>query len=56
MRLEPDEPVIVRTTKAGIKATCNVCGQSTTAPNKGLGRAKVAAWKTRHQHIGEDRA
>lgn len=29
---------------------CVVCGETITAPNKGLGRAKVAAWEPRHQH------
>jgi hypothetical protein len=30
------------------------CGGEITVPNKGLGRAKLAAWETRHQHRRED--
>lgn len=37
-------------TNAIIKETCAVCGKSLSVPNKGLGRAKIAAWRTRHQH------
>lgn len=31
-----------------IVAAC-VCGNGINVPDKGLGRAAVAAWKTRHQ-------
>lgn len=30
------------------------CGDEITVPNKGLGRAKLAAWETWHQHSRED--
>ena len=33
-----------------IYATCLGCGADTAQPDKGLGRAFVATWKTRHQH------
>jgi len=36
-----------------VKETCGVCGDSIEAPDKGLGRAMVAAWRTRHQHNEE---
>jgi hypothetical protein len=29
---------------------CATCGDSIDLPNKGLGRANAAAWRTRHQH------
>lgn len=32
-----------------ILAACK-CGAGDIWPNKGLGRASAAAWKTRHQH------
>lgn len=44
---------MTRQVKGGtIRATCSQ-GHTVTAPNKGLGRAKVAAWKSRHQHAGQ---
>ncbi|MFS0884940.1 hypothetical protein [Aeromicrobium sp. 179-A 4D2 NHS] len=45
----PHTPTRV-TTGGTITSTCGVCGETETAPDKGLGRAKVAAWETRHQH------
>ncbi len=33
-----------------IEATCGVCHMSITMPDKGLGRAMVATFKTQHQH------
>lgn len=37
--------------KAGIlTATCLICGKKSSAPDKGIGRANLAAWRTRHQH------
>lgn len=36
-----------------IVETCPVCKDGIDVPNKGLGRAVAAAWRTRHQHIGE---
>lgn len=37
-----------------IVARCGVCGVTYVAPNKGLGRANVAAFETRHQHRDEE--
>jgi len=34
-----------------IVARCGKCGTTFIAPDKGLGRAHVAAFETRHQHI-----
>ena len=42
--------VTVTTTGSRIDAVCEVCGDGAEAPNKGLGRAVIAAWRTRHQH------
>lgn len=36
--------------KTRIKATCQNCKEKKSVPNKGLGRASLAAWKTNHQH------
>lgn len=36
-----------------IAAKCDVCKETITVPNKGLGRAKLAAWVTQHQHTEE---
>ncbi len=33
-----------------ITAKCTRCGKSKTVPDKGIGRANLAAWKTQHQH------
>lgn len=33
-----------------IIAACK-CGDGVSYPDKGMGRAFVAAWRTRHQHI-----
>jgi len=38
-----------------ILAACR-CGAGDLWPNKGLGRANAAAWKTRHQHTTDQRA
>lgn len=37
-------------TPTKITATCSVCGETKTVPNKGLGRATLTAWETQHQH------
>lgn len=29
---------------------CEVCGEGIDVPNKGMGRAILAAWRTQHQH------
>lgn len=29
---------------------CHVCKDSIEVPDKGIGRAILAAWRTRHQH------
>lgn len=45
---------LVRTQSGGrgvLRVTCNVCSEDTSQFDKGLGRANIAAWKTRHQHI-----
>jgi hypothetical protein len=34
---------------------CSTCGDKRTVPNKGLGRATLAAWESRHQHLGVSR-
>ena len=36
-----------------LSEACDVCKESVTVPNKGLGRAVLAAWRTRHQHREE---
>lgn len=36
-----------------IVGKCHACGDRIQAPNKGLGRAVVATWRTRHQHLSE---
>lgn len=37
--------------KAGLlHATCLICEAKCHVPDKGIGRANLAAWKTRHQH------
>jgi hypothetical protein len=50
----PTEPfTLARTQSDGrdvLKVTCNGCRETTTQPDKGLGRASISAWKTRHQH------
>lgn len=51
----PTEAVTTRTSVERITAECNVCGMSVNAPNKGLGRALVATFKTQHQHNRKDR-
>lgn len=33
-----------------LSAMCNKCKEKTSVPDKGLGRATLATWKTRHQH------
>lgn len=33
-----------------ITAKCETCQETADYPDKGLGRAHFAAWKTRHQH------
>lgn len=45
-----DHDGVMATTSETITETCPVCGETETVPNKGLGRAKIAAWRTRHQH------
>ena len=43
---------VVRTTKDGhITTRCVVCKKSCTMPDEGIGRANIAAWETRHQHL-----
>jgi hypothetical protein len=32
---------------------CSICGDKRTVPNKGLGRATLAAWESQHQHYPE---
>ena len=31
-----------------LRATCSACGFTYTAPDKGMGRANLAAWESRH--------
>ena len=38
-------------TPSGIKAVCDICHKKIAVPNKGLGRAKLATWRTQHQHL-----
>ena len=45
----------VTVTGSRIEAYCHVCEEGVDAPNKGLGRAVIAAWKSRHQHPEGDR-
>jgi hypothetical protein len=33
-----------------LHAVCMECAAATSQPDKGIGRANLAAWKTRHQH------
>jgi hypothetical protein len=33
-----------------LNAACRLCGEKVSAPNKGLGRAVIAAFKSLHQH------
>jgi hypothetical protein len=53
-KIEKEERfTLVRTQSSGrgvLKVTCNVCGEKTSQFDKGLGRANIATWKTRHQH------
>lgn len=42
-------------TDGQVTASCDVCGKTCTMPDKGIGRANLAAWETRHQHPEEDR-
>jgi len=32
-----------------LTARCVTCGEGVDLPNKGLGRAMLAAWRTQHQ-------
>ena len=32
-----------------ITVSCHTCGETTSWPDKGLGRANASAWETRHQ-------
>lgn len=43
--------ISVVTTPVTMEGYCATCGDSMRVPNKGLGRANLAAWKSRHQHI-----
>jgi hypothetical protein len=36
-----------------IQTKCEACGDSCGVRDQGLGRAYLAAWKTRHQHIDD---
>ena len=45
-----DHDEAMATTNETITETCRVCGETESVPNKGLGRAKIAAWRTRHRH------
>lgn len=47
---DADHDGVMAATNETITETCPVCGETETVPNKGLGRAKIAAWRTRHQH------
>ena len=40
-------------TPSGIKAVCTVCNKKIAVPNKGVGKAKLATWRTRHQHLDQ---
>ena len=42
--------VKVETTPERIDAECAVCRMGANFPNKGMGRAMVAVFKTQHQH------
>lgn len=33
-----------------LTAACSQCREIVTVPDKGLGRATIGTWKTRHQH------
>lgn len=54
MAVDPLETVrrqgsVVRSAGNGrLTALCEVCRKTETAPDKGLGRAKLAAWESRH--------
>ena len=45
-----------RSTESGrVTSVCSVCGDSVEAPNKGMGRAVVAAWESNHgRNCGRD--
>lgn len=49
--LDPYAHISVITTPQTLDGYCAECGDSMRVPNKGLGRASVASWKTRHQHL-----
>ena len=36
--------------RESIASDCDICGSTGIAPNKGLGRAFIATWETRHVH------
>ena len=42
--------VYVRRDAGILTGFCLDCGQQNRQPDKGIGRANLAAWKTRHQH------
>lgn len=46
-----NDHISVVTTPHTLDGYCATCGDSFRVPNKGLGRASLAAWKTRHQHV-----
>lgn len=45
-----DGHVTLEQSPTQLRGTCGVCDEQCDVPNKGLGRATLAAWRTRHQH------
>lgn len=53
---ESTHTVTVSASPGRIAAQCEVCKQDVDARNKGMGRAFVAAFITRHQHPEQTRS
>lgn len=51
----PGDHITVIHSGAQLTGRCAVCGDVCDTVNRGLGRATLAAWRTRHQHrdLGE---
>jgi hypothetical protein len=53
MSAETPGSFITERINGNIYIVCMVCAAARVAPDKGIGRADIATWKTRHQHTGE---
>lgn len=47
--------VYVERIQGVLRGTCLDCAATLSVPDKGIGRANLAAWKTRHQHATPQR-